>query len=148
MKSAIIILSLMGCDDAGNNCEAIQVNNAHFTSQAECLRASEDLFEAQANADYPMVMAKCDLNAAAALTERPANQDVDANEFDHEIATVEYSEEPIEANGWFRLGVKESVAKITKPVADAASTIAESGQDSAQWLVDRTWAAIDYVNPF
>lgn len=146
MKSAIIILSLMGCDDAAKNCEAIEVNNAQFVSEAACLRASESLFEEHASAEYPMIMAKCDLKTPAELAGRPAIQDTDASDAAHEVVTVDLSEP--EEDGWFRVGVKESVAKVTKPVADAANGIATKGQDTASWLVDRVWAAVDYVNPF
>lgn len=146
MKSAIIILSLMGCDDAAKNCEYIEVQNRHFTSEADCLRASEDVFESQAGADYPMVMAKCDLKTPATLADRSLIDDADANELAHEVVTVDLSEE--EEKGWFRVGAREAVTKVAKPISDAASTVASRSQDTAGWLVDRAWAVVDYVNPF
>ncbi|GAB4357259.1 MAG: hypothetical protein Kow0026_17460 [Oricola sp.] len=56
---ALIVLSLLGCDDAGKQCEYLKAADRRFATIEACQAASESVLSASAGADYPAVVAIC-----------------------------------------------------------------------------------------
>jgi hypothetical protein len=65
-------LVLLGCSDAGDDCQALQTQQAAFATRAECTAQIEPalMSDVAASADYPSVLARCDLRPAR--SPRPA----------------------------------------------------------------------------
>lgn len=150
MKSIVVILSLMGCDDAAKNCEQIEATNVVFASQDACLRASEDFFQAHADASYPMVLAKCDIKTPTEVASRPTidieNEDLSIH--NDEIVPVEFTQAELEEKGWFRVTLGNAGNAVKKPIVGAANGIANGTTSAATWVGKRAKSAVDLVNPF
>ena len=56
---ALIVLSLLGCDDSGAQCDFVRVGNERYETVEACRAASEPLLAASAEEDYPTVVAVC-----------------------------------------------------------------------------------------
>jgi hypothetical protein len=69
VKTALIILSLFGCDDAGASCQSLAVTEARFESVPACEQQIGRNLEETAWLDFPMVLAHC---GTAAETEAVA----------------------------------------------------------------------------
>jgi len=61
---ALIVLSLLGCDDSGTQCDFVRVGEERFETVEACRAASEPLLAASAEADYPTVVAVCSPESA------------------------------------------------------------------------------------
>ncbi|MBO6639285.1 MAG: hypothetical protein JJ920_16490 [Roseitalea sp.] len=79
MKELVVVLTLMGCDDAGAHCDYIDTPAGRWPSMAACQDASEALLT-RIEADYPSTAAQCEVLDAGAIAvagdmvpaERPA----------------------------------------------------------------------------
>lgn len=56
---ALIVLSLLGCDDTGTQCEYLRAADQRFETIEACQSASETFLSASNEADYPAVVAIC-----------------------------------------------------------------------------------------
>lgn len=71
---ALIILSLLGCDDSGAQCDFVRVGTERYETVEACRAASEPLLQATVEDDYPTVVAVCSPESAmpaADIAERP-----------------------------------------------------------------------------
>ena len=79
MKTALIILSLFGCDDAGASCQSLTVSETRFKSVPACEQQIGPSLEETAWLDFPMVFAYCgtaaETNAVAMELAAPARPD-------------------------------------------------------------------------
>lgn len=58
-NEALIVLSLLGCDDSGTRCEYLRAAEERFATVEACQLASEGFLAASNDADYPAVVAIC-----------------------------------------------------------------------------------------
>lgn len=74
MSALTYALVLLGCSDAGDECQALQARQAAFATRVECNSQIEAALNSDlaARADFPSVIARCELRSAQA--KRPANQ--------------------------------------------------------------------------
>lgn len=72
---ALIVLSLLGCDDSGTQCDFVRVGTERFETVEACRAASEPLLQASVEADYPTVVAVCSPQSAV-----PVQQAADTGE--------------------------------------------------------------------
>lgn len=56
---ALIVLSLLGCDDSGAQCDFVRVGTERYETVEACRAASEPLLAASAEENYPTVVAVC-----------------------------------------------------------------------------------------
>lgn len=56
---ALIVLSLLGCDDSGAQCDFVRVGPERYETVEACRAASEPLLAASAEENYPTVVAVC-----------------------------------------------------------------------------------------
>jgi hypothetical protein len=59
VETALIILSLFGCDDAGGSCQPLAVSQARFETVSACEQRIGHSLEETAWLDFPMVLAYC-----------------------------------------------------------------------------------------
>lgn len=59
MKTALIAMTILGCDDAVNECKYVATATEHWVSVELCDAASERILEGYSNAGYPTVVAVC-----------------------------------------------------------------------------------------
>ena len=59
MKVAIILMTILGCDDSGTMCKPVAMLPETYTSVAACDQASEAMLDQYQNVPYPMVVAVC-----------------------------------------------------------------------------------------
>lgn len=128
MKEAVIILSLMGCDDNADNCQYIDTPDAVFASEEDCLRRSDELFELHASADFPMILAKCDAKEFVNVEGLP-DSDVEVADADPELAA--HDQIPVQLStgkeeGWFQVAVR----------------------NPSRGLFERTKSLVGAINPF
>lgn len=90
MKAALIIMTILGCDDAVTQCHYIDRVKGSWPSVAQCDSQSEANIGRYQNSNYPVVVAVCETNGelenADALEELPAPP-----------AGAQASEAPVEA---------------------------------------------------
>lgn len=78
MSALTFALVLLGCSDAGDECQALQAQQAAFASRAECTAQIEPalMSDVAARADYPSVLARCEVRTSKARPSFPIRQDV------------------------------------------------------------------------
>lgn len=69
MRAAFIVMSILGCDDAGISCTAIAQVPEQWQTIADCDAASEKHLTGYANVNYPMVVAVCQTAETTALSD-------------------------------------------------------------------------------
>jgi hypothetical protein len=67
MKTAIVIMSILGCDDSATQCHYIETVNQRWASIDACDASSEARLNALSVLDYPMVVAVCETEPGGEL---------------------------------------------------------------------------------
>lgn len=84
MKELVVVLTLMGCDDAGAHCDYIASPDGRWPTIAACQEAGEALLT-RIEADYPSTAAQCEVLDSGAIAvasdtvpaDRPAREITD-----------------------------------------------------------------------
>lgn len=72
MQAALIVMTIMGCDDAATACHYIATPEERWPSIALCESASEEQLRAYANrSNYPVLIAACQTPTETAATPPP-----------------------------------------------------------------------------
>lgn len=61
MKTALILMTILGCDDSVNQCEFVETPPERFVSIELCNAASEEVLSRYGNIGYPTAVAVCQL---------------------------------------------------------------------------------------
>lgn len=81
MKTALILMTILGCDDSVNECEYVETAPERFVSISLCDAASETVLERYSNIGYPTAVAVCQEppkdGTTAGLPATPAGPTVD-----------------------------------------------------------------------
>lgn len=77
MNSALIIMTILGCNDSGTDCHYIATVNQRWPTIEMCDSVSEKQLPSYANQPYPVIIAVCQnpetiASAPAQSTEKPA----------------------------------------------------------------------------
>lgn len=67
MDKVLIILSMFGCSDAGNQCKLLDTGAELYQSRAACERHIEASFPSEMDAPYPTIIANCGTPQETAL---------------------------------------------------------------------------------
>ena len=59
MGPGIFLIAIMGCGEGDAPCQQLRLLETQYQSRAECLAASEPALMANANVDFPSVVAQC-----------------------------------------------------------------------------------------
>ncbi len=73
MKVAIIIMSILGCDDSVQQCSPIATSQEQWTTVAACDAASERELGKYTNTKYPMIVAVCQSADSNMMAEAPGD---------------------------------------------------------------------------
>lgn len=79
MKTALIMMTILGCDDSVNQCEFVETPSERYVSIELCNAASEQVLGRYTNIGYPTAVAVCQMpppeitEALAVQTPAPAN---------------------------------------------------------------------------
>lgn len=73
MKAAFIVMSILGCDDAGVHCQPIASVSQEWPTIASCDSASEAVLQKYRNVNHPMVVAVCQTAGTTALADSQAD---------------------------------------------------------------------------
>ncbi|MEJ6010545.1 hypothetical protein [Novosphingobium aquae] len=73
MSALTFALVLLGCSDAGDECQALQTQQAVFATRAECTAQIEPALMSgiAARADYPSVLARCEVRTSKVVQTPP-----------------------------------------------------------------------------
>lgn len=114
MQTALILMTILGCDDSATQCHYVEMLDQRWATIQECDASSQDMLKLYSNIDYPVVVAVCQTPEDTGLA--------DAGEA--QAASPEAA--PTEEGGSNALVPK---ADIPKPVtASAPETAAASAQ--------------------
>jgi hypothetical protein len=69
MKAAFIVMSILGCDDAGATCTPVAQVEQQWQTIAACDAASETHLARYTNVNHPMVVAVCQTANSTALND-------------------------------------------------------------------------------
>ncbi|MDQ0421191.1 hypothetical protein GVN24_02980 [Rhizobium sp. CRIBSB] len=77
MKTALIMMTILGCDDSVSQCEFVETPSERFVSIELCDAASEEILGRYTNIAYPTAVAVCqtpppEIAAAIAASTQPA----------------------------------------------------------------------------
>jgi hypothetical protein len=142
VKEALIVLSLLGCDDAGSQCHFLRTIEDRFETVEACRDASEVHLQGSAQEDYPTVVAMCsaefDMARQPVAPEAPAE---DSLQPPPEVAA--------EAGFLKRLGGAVASALPDRETVEKPAVIATEGaiRVGSAVIVGISRAA-DAVNPF
>lgn len=59
MQTALILMTILGCDDSATQCHYVEMLDQRWASIQECDASSEDKLKLYSNIDYPVVVAVC-----------------------------------------------------------------------------------------
>jgi hypothetical protein len=90
MKAAFIVMSILGCDDSGAQCQPVASVAQEWQTIAACDSASEKVLGKYKNVNYPMVVAVCQTADTTAL----ADSEADAAEASVETASRSIEPQP------------------------------------------------------
>lgn len=66
MKSALILMTIMGCDDTATQCHYIETVDRTYATVADCNGETDKRLDALGAQDYPMILAVCEAKSEAA----------------------------------------------------------------------------------
>ncbi len=69
VQAALIIMTIMGCDDSGSQCAVLAENQTKWETVAQCDDASEGALDEYSNANYPVIVAVCQTETAVGTAE-------------------------------------------------------------------------------
>lgn len=81
MNAAIIVMTILGCNDSATDCHYIATAEQRWTSIEMCDAVSEQRLPSYANQPYPVIVAVCQDTQVAGLAETTApKQNAEASE--------------------------------------------------------------------
>ncbi|MCO6186291.1 hypothetical protein [Rhizobium sp. L1K21] len=66
VQAALIVMSIMGCDDSGSQCVMLAESQPKWDTVAECDAASEGELQTYSNVNYPVIVAVCQTQTTVA----------------------------------------------------------------------------------
>ena len=132
MKAALIVMTIMGCDDSATQCHYIDTVDRSWQTVALCDAQAEAQINRHQNRNYPVIVAVCEssgdrMSAAVAVPETEAKTEVPP------VETVEEKKGlAARALGFVRKAIPDAAslkAAVTTPVRYA--------EDGYSWVVKR-----------
>ena len=73
MGPALYVIAILGCGEGEAPCQPVQIVETRYESRAACLAATERTLSRFTGIDFPIVVAECRAEGAAATAVRPAD---------------------------------------------------------------------------
>ncbi len=140
MKAALIVMTIMGCDDSATQCHYIDTVDRSWQTVALCDAQAETYINRHQNANYPVIVAVCETSGdrmTAEVTE-PALDPKPA-----ETATSTEAPVPVETEQARQGLAARTLAFVKKAIPDAASlkaavtTPVRYAEGGYSWVVKR-----------
>ncbi|SOE18694.1 hypothetical protein SAMN05877838_3630 [Hoeflea halophila] len=77
MQAALIIMTILGCDDSATQCHFVETRDERWATVQSCDAASEDRLSTYSDLNYPVVVAVCQTpgdTGLAELVDEPAQE--------------------------------------------------------------------------
>ncbi|MEA3017495.1 MAG: hypothetical protein QOI38_2217 [Sphingomonadales bacterium] len=73
MSPALYVIAILGCGEGDAPCQPVQTADARYESREACMAATESMLARFASLDFPVVVARCQEQGAAAAPPRAAD---------------------------------------------------------------------------
>jgi hypothetical protein len=73
MNPALYVIAILGCGEGEAPCQPVEIAETRYESRAACLAATEQTLSRFTSLDFPIVVAECRAEGAAATALRPAD---------------------------------------------------------------------------
>ncbi|UGX85837.1 hypothetical protein [Phyllobacterium meliloti] len=141
MKTALIIMTLMGCDCDAKICEYIKTADASWTSVENCRADLENQIRKTAGVSYPLVTATCTIKAKHPSTLVASRSfAIPQPAPDRPLDTIALGT-PIDAPVTVAQKTSFGYRMIEVPLAHAYDSTAEAASRAAGWV--RRYAMLD-----
>ncbi|MCZ4428847.1 hypothetical protein O3S81_03960 [Agrobacterium sp. SOY23] len=141
MKTALVLMTFLGCDDSATDCHYLATSQQRWTSIELCDAVSEKELERFANASYPVVVAVCqtpgdqtpgDQTPQTAGTQPPAAAPADAQQ-----ATAEVTPKEEESLTKQAIGRVSRILPSTEGIKHFLGTPVRMVENSYSWIAKR-----------
>ena len=69
MNPALIVMAILGCSDAGDECQTVRYDQAQYVSVAECNAAAEAALTRYSGLTYPVIAVRCQKPSAPMIVD-------------------------------------------------------------------------------
>ncbi|CUX13549.1 hypothetical protein [Agrobacterium fabrum] len=132
MKTALVLMTFLGCDDSATDCHYLATSQQRWTSIELCDAVSEKELERFANASYPVVVAVCQTPGEqppqTAGTQPPANA---------QQATTEVTPKEEESLTKQAIGRVSRILPSTEGIKHFLGTPVRMVENSYSWIAKR-----------
>jgi hypothetical protein len=137
VQAALVIMSIMGCDDSGTQCVTLSQNESTWETLDQCDNASADALNNFPDANYPVVVALCQTETAQGTPEAVTPEQ------DADVAEATVPEPPVKEQK------PKTLVELMSNLTDKAAPITESVKsvlidkpvhvvkDSYSWVVKK-----------
>ena len=133
MKTALIVMTLMGCDCDAKICEYIKTADAGWTSVERCSADLESEIRWNTKADYPLITATCTERSTPGAAVASRSFTVPAPAADRPIETLALGT-PIDAPVSVATKTSFGYRMITVPLTHAYDSTATAATRAAGWV--------------
>lgn len=133
MKTALIVMTLMGCDCDAKICEYIQTADVGWTSIERCRADLEGEIRRNTKADYPLITATCTVKQVPGTAVAALPSTVPAPTADRPIETLALGT-PIDAPVAVATKTTFGYRMITVPLGHAYDRTATAATRAAGWV--------------
>lgn len=140
MKAALIVMTIMGCDDSATQCHYIDTIDRSWQTVALCDAQAETHINRHQNANYPVIVAVCESSgdrmtadvAKPAPEAKPAETTVEAD-----IPAPEQTVEGKQGLAARALGFVKKAMPDKAALKAAVTTPVRYAEDGYSWVVKR-----------
>lgn len=137
MKTALVLMTILGCDDSATECNYIATSQQRWTSIELCDAVSEKELESYANAPYPVVVAVCQTPEETA-PQTAGNTTPDASQPQQQATAPEATEQQQEESLTRKAITRVSrILPSTEGVKHILGTPVRMVENSYSWIAKR-----------
>ncbi|MBB3235966.1 hypothetical protein [Phyllobacterium endophyticum] len=133
MKTALIVMTLMGCDCDAKICEFIKTADAGWTSIERCRADQESQIRQNTKGDYPLITASCTVKAHAGPLVASHSFIVPQPAGDRPIETIALGT-PVITPVMVAKKTPSGYRMITVPLTHAYDSTAKAATRAAGWV--------------
>lgn len=142
MKAAFIVMSILGCDDAGATCTPVAQVEEQWQTIAACDAASETHLSRYTNVNHPMVVAVCQTANSTAL----ADSTEDAAQFETATRSLAPAPQPPQDEAHKR-GIAARAVQLVKDVLPSKKGLTDTVTYPVHVVTDTySWVARKITN--
>ncbi|MGF9691307.1 hypothetical protein AAIH46_00695 [Rhizobium sp. 0TCS1.26] len=137
MRTALVMMTILGCDDGTTDCQYIATINQRWPTIELCNAVSEKELGAFTNVSYPTVIAVCQDPAVAEAPKAEEKRPADTNAVNTMAAVPTPAEERAEEQSLARRALERTKAVL--PTVDGMRNLVEKQvnlvEDGYSWMV-------------